>query len=122
MTYSDIKVAIAIKDTTVSRKDLVLWLKTVLRPIPLKELMCMADKLLANAVLSPSIDILNKLESLSDVCDIVVTFPPNPYQEYAKLRESQYQLMLKGAAGDAEAAIAYCKMEAAGEVGHGAMG
>ena len=46
--------------------------------------------------------------------------PVNEYQVFAKEREALYNLLKAGGAGDAEAAIAYCKAELAGEISHGA--
>jgi hypothetical protein len=51
-----------------------------------------------------------------------ITTPPNPYIEQARLWKEQRALLEKAAAGDADAAIAYCKMELNGEINHGAMG
>ena len=48
--------------------------------------------------------------------------PDNEYQVFAKKRQALYNLLKAGGAGDAEAAIAYCKAELAGEVSHGVMG
>jgi hypothetical protein len=51
-----------------------------------------------------------------------IEYPPNPYQEQAARWKMQRELLEKGAAGDAEAAIRYCQMELNHEISHGAMG
>ena len=46
----------------------------------------------------------------------------NPYAAHFKQQEEYLALRDKGAGGDAEAAIAYCKLEAEGIVSHNAFG
>lgn len=49
------------------------------------------------------------------------TTPPNPYDEQIRVWKEQRELLEKAAAGDAEAAIAYCKLELSGGINHGCM-
>jgi hypothetical protein len=54
--------------------------------------------------------------------DVTVTNAESDrYTNYYKEQQGYFALMRKGAEGDAEAAIAYCKLEAEGKVNHGAM-
>jgi hypothetical protein len=55
-------------------------------------------------------------------CNIEKVVYDNPYAAHFKEQNGYYELRDKGAAGDAEAAIAYCKLELEGLVSHGAMG
>ena len=50
-----------------------------------------------------------------------ITWPPNPYRAQAEEWRVQHELLKKGAAGDAEAAIAYCLLELNNEINHGPM-
>lgn len=56
------------------------------------------------------------------LCTIEEIVDENPYVEHYREQEEYHALMLKGAAGDADAAIAYCKLEAEYKVSHAAMG
>jgi len=46
----------------------------------------------------------------------------NPYQKWFDDAKFYRELLQKGANGDVESAIAYCKAELAGEIGHGCIG
>lgn len=48
--------------------------------------------------------------------------PVCPYKAHWDRQSAYFELRDKGAAGDVEAAIAYCKAEQEGKVSHGAMG
>lgn len=54
-------------------------------------------------------------------CEFVVTEPVNEYAEYQNKQQALYDLKVRGASGDAEAAIAYCKADLDGKVNHGPM-
>lgn len=56
------------------------------------------------------------------VCTITEIVYVDPYTEHFKVQSEYFALRDRGAAGDAEAAIAYCKLEVQGLVSHGAMG
>jgi len=54
-------------------------------------------------------------------CNIEKVVYVDPYAADRAEQARYYELRDKGAAGDAEAAIAYCKLELEGKVSHGAM-
>lgn len=54
-------------------------------------------------------------------CEFVVTEPVNEYTEYYNKQQALFDLKVRGAAGDVEAAIAYCKADLDGKVNHGPM-
>lgn len=56
------------------------------------------------------------------LCDIVEVPYENPYQTHFDEQKEYAKLLEKGAAGDTDAAIAYCKLEMEGKVSHGAFG
>jgi hypothetical protein len=46
----------------------------------------------------------------------------DPWEEHFRLAAEHHELLKRGAAGDVEAAIAYCKLELGNKVSHGAIG
>ena len=56
------------------------------------------------------------------ICTLTEIIEVNPYAEHFREQSEYYALRDRGAAGDVEAAIAYCKLEVQGLVSHGAMG
>lgn len=57
-----------------------------------------------------------------DVCTFTEVRKEDPYVEHFRIQSEYAKLCELGAAGDAEAAIAYCKLEMQGLVSHGAYG
>jgi hypothetical protein len=55
-------------------------------------------------------------------CTITEIKYVDPYAEDRKIQAEYFALRDRGAEGDAEAAIAYCKLEVQGLPNHGAMG
>lgn len=71
---------------------------------------------------SKEYDLAFYLERFSDIdmFDIAVTKEENSYDQVCKRWEYFNNLLEKGANGDVEAAIAYCKAELNGEISHAA--
>lgn len=108
-----------------SRKSLAKWLLTLpgARSVPVA--LNTADSLLRGCELEMLLS-AEEVEAAGDICvfEEVVWVSPyvSPYEAHFKQQSEYFALRDRGAAGDAEAAIAYCKLEAAGKVSHAAMG
>jgi hypothetical protein len=116
---------ITIRDHNISRKDLALWLRSIMRyprAMSMSALIEKADLLLQGETLSPNYFNI-RVDEIGDAspCLVVIDTPPNPHIEAYNEQMSYYQLMLKGADGDTEAAVTYCQLEKARKVTHGAM-
>ena len=62
------------------------------------------------------------VDSGNEILNLVKKVYEDPYTAFFKEQQDYYQLCVRGAAGDAEAAIAYCKLEVEGKISHGPMG
>lgn len=58
----------------------------------------------------------------NELVTVVATARENPYTAAYRRMAEGYELLKRGAAGDVEAALLYCKMELAGEIIHGPIG
>lgn len=58
-------------------------------------------------------------DALCTITEIVVE---NPWKAHFDEQARYHELCTRGAAGDVEAAIAFCKLEVEGKVSHGAIG
>ena len=89
------------------------------RSVPLA--LTMADHLLGGGEIIRHLSIEDK-DAAGDICTFEEILWENPYVKHMKEQEEYFALCKRGAAGDAEAAIAYCKLEVTGIVKHGGMG
>lgn len=81
----------------------------------------MADHLLSGGEFIRHLSVEEK-DAAGDICTFEEILWENPYVKHMKEQEEYFALCKRGAAGDAEAAIAYCKLEVTGTVKHGGMG
>jgi hypothetical protein len=109
-----------------NRMSLAKWLLTLpsfdgssSRSVP--KALDMADHLLGGGELIRHLSEEEK-DAAGDICTFEEILWENPYVKYMKEQEEYFTLCKRGAAGDAEAAIAYCKLEVTGIVKHGGMG
>ncbi len=89
---------------------------------PSQESLAIARSLLEGHAWEPPPSDLKEATFHSNWLDFQITMPSNPYLDQVAKWEMQHAILLKGAAGDAEAAIRYCQMELNHEIDHGAMG
>lgn len=104
-----------------SRKSIAKWLLTLpgARSVPVA--LNTADSLLRGCELKMHLSAEEK-DAAGDICAFEEIVWVNPYEAHFKQQNEYFALRDRGAAGDVEAAIAYCKLEAAGKVSHAAMG
>jgi hypothetical protein len=120
----DDEVEITLKDKTVTRMELTKWLRQVWRSDSATPANCLyiADCLIAGETWRPPYNAIGCKAEKSEIVNFV--FPESDYDKNDRLnREKQHEfweLCRRGAEGDAEAAIQFCKHEFAGEVSHGA--
>ena len=125
MMGDDTTVRIVLDDTSITAPQLAGWVRDVAPDqYTLSEAMQIARYMINGGGWEPPYWIVAyQLERLKNQpWTYTITTPPNPYTEQIRIWEEQHALLKKAAAGDAEAAIAYCKMELNGEINHGAMG
>jgi hypothetical protein len=104
-----------------SRKSIAKWLLTLpgARSVPVA--LNTADSLLRGCELKMLLS-TEEVEAAGDICSFEEILWENPWVKHMKEQEEYFALCKRGAAGDVEAAIAYCKLEVAGTVKHGGMG
>lgn len=109
-----------------SRKSIAKWLLTLpsfdgssSRSVP--KALDMADHLLGGGEFIRHLSEEEK-DAAGDICSFEEILWENPWVKHMKEQEEYFALCKRGAAGDVEAAIAYCKLEVAGTVKHGGMG
>lgn len=112
-------------DKSIDVMQVASWVKyvTSVDHFTLPERLCIARCLLKGERWSPSpwcFDV-TKANSYQHWDVKVTNAESDRYTNYYKEQQGYFALMRKGAEGDAEAAIEYCKLEAAGKVNHGAM-
>lgn len=104
-----------------SRKSLAKWLLTLpgARSVPVA--LNTAGSLLRGCELKMHLSAEEK-DAAGDICAFEEIVWENPWVKHMKEQEEYFALCKRGAAGDVEAAIAYCKLEVTGIVKHGGMG
>jgi hypothetical protein len=106
---------------TTDRIFLARWLRSITVQLTVPRTLQMADDLLAGEDFEFYLSDQTAASAPSGVKLVPVVFE-SEYDEYDEVQAGYIALRDKGAAGDAEAAIAYCKLEAEGRVNHAAMG
>ena len=107
-----------------SRMSVAKWLLSLgsfasSRSVP--KAMNMADNLLGGGEFKMHLSSEEK-DAAGDICSFEEILWVNPYVEHFKQQREYFDLRDRGAAGDVESAIAYCKLEVEGKVSHAAMG
>ena len=129
------EVTITLKDTAVSRVELANWVRHATPHLitNAKDALAVAACLIKGEKWEPEFYMLadnlkqaygTYIKEVNPFCNVTIVDVPedNQYTRHFATQKGYYDLMCKGAAGDAEAAIAYCKLELSGDVSHGAMG
>lgn len=122
---TQMKLTIKLKHS-VDRLVLLRWIRNAhtqwRRVIALSKCMELANSLIAGTEWVPDERLIGTIyhfrENIPDFIDANFVIPVDPDIEYRQNVARLYSLLEKGAAGDTEAAIAYCKAELAGEVNH----
>lgn len=118
------EVKVTARDRTSKRLDMVKWLMANtnwhIRPTA-SELMYIVDCILKGETWRPDYALIDrKAYELSPYFNVEFVKIEDPWAERIALQESYWELCRKGAAGDAEAAMAFCKLEMENKVNHGA--
>ena len=115
-----IEYEITIKDHTVEVLALAKWVHSVSGHL-LKDSLYIARCLLSGETWRPTGYIAHQENSF---CHIARSYSESKHEksnrEYLDTQKGYFELMKKGAAGDAAAAMEYCKLELKGKVNHGA--
>lgn len=118
-------VRITLDDTSITAPQLAVWVRDIApNQYTLSEAMYIARCMIRGEGWEPPYEIVAyQLERMEgQPWSYTITTPPNPYVEQIQIWKEQRELLEKAAAGDAEAAIAYCKLELSGGINHGCMG
>lgn len=114
----------------IPRVKLMQWIRqlhvSMQHPISLPHTACLARQLSETDIAwEPSklgMHLYSVRNTFPDFIDATFVLPEDPYSVYFAAQKRYHDLLKAGASGDTDAAIAYCRAELAGEVGHGAMG
>jgi hypothetical protein len=118
----NIELRYTLADYTVSTVDLAKWVGTKLPKFTAGERLCVARALQSGQGWEPPYGEVNDAAN-SGPCKVALT-SWNETDSQVKYFDSQseYRKLLEaGANGDVESAIAYCKLELEGKIGHSAM-
>jgi hypothetical protein len=113
--------AFTITASNANRLELARWLRSIRTDLTVPRALQEADDLLAGEDLEFYL-YGHQVIAAPDGVKLVPVVYDNPYAAHFKEQAGYYALRDKGAAGDVDAAIAYCKLELEGKVSHGAMG
>lgn len=112
-------VTITLKNRDASIPEIAIAIRK-LRQIPVSEAISLAYGLRSNVGWQlPHGEINTKPHP---IFEFLVDPYVDPYQKWFADAKFYRELLQKGASGDVESAIAYCKAELAGEIGHGCIG
>lgn len=109
-----------------NRISLSRWVRYVCRDASIADALLASDVLRSGGTWSPSYDSFDRFRAKEDseFAIITITSPfdamNREYAEQAAKMQEYGDLLIRGANGDVEAAIAYCKLELAGEICHAA--
>lgn len=118
-------VCITLLDKSTPAKVILQWLRDIYKlPLTVYQAIPIINLLKAeNGVWSPDLYDLNRKTNIEgDICDINVVLGDSDFEIFYKKQQEYFKLLELGAAGDAEAAIAYCKAELAHLIAHGPIG
>lgn len=121
MTLDD-EVEITLKDKTVTPIELTKWLRKVWKSESSTPVNCMyiANCLIAGETWRPPYRDISKADDFEYVN---FTVPESEFDKNDRLHREQqkeyWELCRRGSEGDAEAAIAFCKLELDGKIAHG---
>lgn len=118
---------VTIKDRTATRGQLAQWIRRNYRPqINLSETLAITDKLLDSQTWVTFDYYLGGGATATDLVNLEFVQELDPYLENMKAGFAQQRIYSdlrdKGAAGDAEAAIEYCRLAKEGKVNYAAYG
>jgi hypothetical protein len=114
------KYTYTLQDRTVPNIDLALWVKFKTRnTLNAKIVLSIVRGLKADTPWCPGVGIVDDPEDAGPFCSVLIEHEPNQYEALFRQWDEHAALLDRAVAGDAEAAIEYCKLEKAGKVYHG---
>ena len=117
------EVAITLKDKHADRIGVAKWiLSNTTLTTSAKDAMYITDCMLRGETWRPNYFSMKRGFETCELFNVKIEEPVNPYAEHMRIQQGYYDLCRRGAEGDVEAALAYCKLEIEGKVSHGAMG
>jgi hypothetical protein len=115
------KYTYTLQDQSVASLPLALWVKRKTRgTLHARIVLDITRSLQAGKPWCPGVGIVEDPEDGGMFCSVEIEGDVDPYKEMFSKWDEHQALLERGAAGDAEAAIAYCKLELNHEVSHGA--
>lgn len=123
-------VSIKLTDETASLATIVKWVQALVKwpNLSVYDAKPFADILKSGEVWQPDIGNLNlpnthqgtlEFHEQMGICKVDIVIGESRFEEQRNVQQGYWDLCERGAAGDAEAAIAFCKAENEGKVSHG---
>jgi hypothetical protein len=114
------KYTYTLQDQSIAQLPLALWVKRKARDrLPAKIVLEITRSLLAGDKWVPEAHMVEDPEDGGMFCSVLIEHEPNQYEALFRQWDEHAALLDRAVAGDAEAAIEYCKLEKAGKVYHG---
>ena len=126
-------VSIKLTDQSASLATIVKWVQSIVKwpALTVYQAKPYADILKSGEVWHPELDTLHlpnpmsgafELHEQMGICWVDVVIEESDFEKNQKIQQGYWDLCRRGAEGDAQAAIEFCKAEMAHKVNHGAMG
>ena len=127
------KVTIQLTDESASLATIIKWVQSIVKypRLSVYDAKTFAEILKAGGVWHPELDTLHlpnplfghyEFHEQMGICKVDVVIEESDFEKGRKIQQGYWDLCKRGAEGDAEAAIAFCKAEMEGKVSHAAMG